>query len=95
MHDYVENMVRLRSIMFELRVTTPFGEDYGFICTCITGSTKSPKSNPLWILLGDGTTPDPTMFVGKSRLSVASHVDYFQDNTWLATALRPKKAKMG
>jgi len=51
------------------------GEDYGFICICITGSTKFPKSNPLRILLGDGTTPGPTTFVEKSRLSVASHVD--------------------
>jgi len=75
MHDYAENMVRLRSIVLESRVTTPFGKDYGFKCTCITGSTKFPKSNPLRILLGDGTTPDPTTFVGKSRLSVASHVD--------------------
>jgi len=25
MHDYAENMVRLRSIMLELRVITPFG----------------------------------------------------------------------
>jgi len=75
MHDYVENMVRLRSIMLESRVTTPFGKDYGFICTCNKGSTKFPKSNPLRILLGDGTTSGPTMFVGKSRLSVASHVD--------------------
>jgi len=72
MHDYVENMVRL---MLESRVTTPFGTGYGFICTCITGSTKFPKSNPLRILLGGGTTPGPTTFVGKSRSSVALHVD--------------------
>jgi len=70
-----ENMVKLRSIMLESRVHAPFGKDYGFICTCNKGSTKFPKSNPLRILLGDGTTPGPTMFVGKYRLSVASHVD--------------------
>ncbi|KEH22418.1 hypothetical protein MTR_7g046055 [Medicago truncatula] len=31
--------------------------------------------NPLQISLGDGTTPGPTTFVGKSRLSVALRVD--------------------
>jgi len=61
--------------MLEPRVTTPFGKDYGFKGTHIMGSTKFPKSNPLRILLGDGTTPGPTTFVGKSRLSVASDVD--------------------
>jgi len=71
----IENMVRLRSIMLESRVNTPYGKDYRFICTCITGSTKFPKSCPLRIFLGDGTTPSPTTFVEKSRLSVASRVD--------------------
>ena len=75
MHDYVENMVRLKSMMLGSKVTTPFGKDYGFICTCITGSTMFPKSNLLRILLGGGITPGPTTFVGKSRSSVASHVD--------------------
>jgi len=44
MHDYVENMVRLKSMMLESRVPTLLGKDYGFNCTCITGSTKFPKS---------------------------------------------------
>jgi len=60
--------------MLELRDSAPFGKDYGFNCTYITGSTKVPKSNPLRILLDDGTTPGPITFVGKSRLSVVSRV---------------------
>jgi hypothetical protein len=40
-----ENMVRIRSMMLESRVTTPFGKDYGFKYTCITGSTKFPNYN--------------------------------------------------
>ena len=39
----IEYMVRLRSIMLESRVNMSYGKDYGFICTCITGSTKFPK----------------------------------------------------
>ena len=78
MHDYAENMVRLRSTMLELRVITPFGKDYGFICTCITGSTKFPKSNPLWILLGDGSTPIPIISVRESRLGVVSRINQFK-----------------
>jgi len=35
----------VKSTMLESRVTTPFGKDYGFICTCITGSTKFPNYN--------------------------------------------------
>jgi len=74
MHDYAEEYGEVKSIMLESRVNTPFGKDYDSSCTCITGSTKFPKSNPLRILLDDGTTPGPTTFVGKSRLSVASRV---------------------
>jgi len=62
----------VKSEMLESRVTTSFGKDYGFIFTCVTGSTKFPKSSPLQILLDDGTTPGPTMFVRKSHSSVAS-----------------------
>jgi len=79
MHDLCytnsENMVRFRCIMLESRVNASFGRDYVFICTCNNGSIKFPKSNPNRILLDDGTTPGPTTFVGKSRLSVASSVD--------------------
>ena len=64
--------------MLESRVTTPFGKDYGFICTCNKGSTKFPKSNPLRILLDTETTPGPTTFVGKSRLSVVSRINQFK-----------------
>ena len=39
----IEYMVKFKSTMLELRVNTPFGKDYGFNCTCITGSTKLPK----------------------------------------------------
>ena len=48
MHDYAkEHRIygEANSTMLESRVTTPFGEDYGFICTCITGSTKFPNYN--------------------------------------------------
>ena len=75
MHDYAKEHGVVQVHMLELRAHAPFGEDYGFICTYNKGSTKFPKSNPLRILLGDGTTPGPTTFVGKSRLSVASLVD--------------------
>jgi len=34
----------VKSIMLESRVNTPFGKDYGFTCTCITGSTKFSNS---------------------------------------------------
>jgi len=78
MHDYAKEHRKhgdVKSIMLESRVNTPFGKDYGFICTCIIGSTKFPKSNPLRISLDDRTTPGPATFVGKSRLSVVSCVD--------------------
>ncbi|KEH37811.1 hypothetical protein MTR_2g047978 [Medicago truncatula] len=35
----------VKSTMLESRVTTSFGKDYGFICTCITSSTKFPNYN--------------------------------------------------
>jgi len=78
MHDYAKEHRKhgeVKSTVLEFRVNTTFGKDYGFICTCITGSTKFLKSNPLRILLDYGTTPGPTTFVGKYRLSVASRVD--------------------
>jgi len=65
MLNNVEYMVRFKSTLLELRVNTPFGKDYGFICTCITGSTKFPKfSTTSEHLSGDGSTPIPTLFVG-------------------------------
>jgi len=42
----------VKSNMLEPRVTTPFGEDYGFICTCNKGSTKVPKLQPPPNLIG-------------------------------------------
>jgi len=48
MHDYAkEHRIHgeIKSTMLESRVTTPFGKDYGFICTCITGSPKFPNYN--------------------------------------------------
>jgi len=33
----------VRFTVLELGATTPFGKDYGFMCTCITGSTKFPE----------------------------------------------------
>ena len=82
MHDLCytngENMVRFKSIKLESRVNTPFGRNYGFICTCISGSTKFPKSNSFRILSGYGTTPGSTSFVRKSRLSVVSRNNQFK-----------------
>jgi len=48
MHDYAkEHRIhgKVKSTMLESRVTTPFGKDDGFICTCNTGSTKFPNYN--------------------------------------------------
>jgi len=47
MHDYAKEQRKhgeVKSIMLESRVNTPHGRDYGFTCTCISGSTKFPKS---------------------------------------------------
>jgi len=47
MHDYAKERRKhgdVKSIMLESRVNTSFGRDYGFTCTCITDSTKFPKS---------------------------------------------------
>jgi len=44
--EHRKHGVRLSSQCWSLRVTTPFGKDYGFTCTCITGSTKVPKLQP-------------------------------------------------
>jgi hypothetical protein len=47
MDDYAKEHKKhgeVKSIMLEPRVSTPHGKDCGFICTCITGSTKFPKS---------------------------------------------------
>jgi len=69
----------VKSIMLGSRVTTPFGKDYGFICTCISGSTKFPKfSTTSEYLSGYGTTPGPTIFVAKSRLGVVSRNNQFK-----------------
>jgi len=63
----------VKSIMLESRVTTPFGKDYGFICTCISGSTKFLKSTTTSeYLSGYGTTLGPIIFLGNSRLGVVS-----------------------
>ncbi|KEH33569.1 hypothetical protein MTR_3g047175 [Medicago truncatula] len=62
--------------MLESRVTTPFGKDYGFKCTCITGSAKVPKVlNHFRIFSDTEKTPGPTTFVEKSHLSVVSRID--------------------
>jgi len=45
MHDYAKENRKhgeVKSNMMEPRVTMPFGKDYGFTCTCITGSV-TPK----------------------------------------------------
>jgi len=80
MHDLCykngENMVRFKSIMLESRVNTPYGKDYGFICTCITGSTKFPKlSTTFEHCQLTRLTPGPTTFERKSRLGVVSRIN--------------------
>ena len=71
-----ENMAKLRSIMLDSRVHAPFGKDYGFKCTCITGSTKFPNfSTTSEYLSGDGSTPIPIISAGKSRLGVVSRIN--------------------
>ena len=96
MYDYVEDMVRLKSMMLESRVTTPFGKDYGFICTCITGSTKFPMfSTTSKYLSGDGSTPIPINIRRKVSFGCSIAYQPIQEYSWLATALRPKKPKMG
>ena len=78
MHDYAKEH-RIHGDMLESRVKVPHGRDYGFICTCITGSTKFPKfSTTSEYLSGYGTTPGPTIFVGKSRLGVVSRNNQFK-----------------
>ncbi|AES97632.1 hypothetical protein MTR_5g057340 [Medicago truncatula] len=62
--------------MLESKVTTSFGKDYGLKCSCITVSTKFPKSlTTSEYLSGDGSTPIPIIFVGKSHLSVVSRIN--------------------
>ena len=69
----------VKSTMLQSRVTTPFDKDYGFFCTCITGSTKFPKfSTTSEYLSGDGSTPIPIISVGKSRLGVVSRINQFK-----------------
>jgi len=68
-------MTGFKSEMLEPRVNTPFGRDYGFICTCIIGSTKFPNSNPLLNILVHRNAPSPIKFTRKSSLSVVSHVN--------------------
>jgi len=63
--------------MMESRVRVPpHGKELCFICTCITGSTKFPKSlipsGYYWLT---GLTPGPTIFARKSHLSVVSCVN--------------------
>jgi len=72
----VKSWCGFRSIMLEPRVNTPFGKDYGFICTCITGSTKFPKlSTAFEHCRITGLTLGPTTFARKSRLGVVSRIN--------------------
>jgi len=63
--------------MMELRVKVPHGrDDYDFICTCITGSTKFPKlSTTFEHCRLTGLTPGPTTFARKPRLGVVSRIN--------------------
>ena len=61
--------------MLELRAHAPFGKDYGFKCTCITGSTKFPNCSPLLNISVHRTAPSPITFSRKSSLSVVSRIN--------------------
>jgi len=45
MHDYAKEHGVVQIHVLEPRVTTPYGKDYGFKCTYITGSIKFPNYN--------------------------------------------------
>jgi hypothetical protein len=79
MHDYAKirrKYSEFRSTMLELRVTTPFGKDYGFQMYLYHGFYQVPRViNHSRTLSGYGNTSDPTMFVRKSCLSVVSRVN--------------------
>jgi len=76
MHDYViEYMVRFKSTVLELRVSMPFGKDYGFNCTCNKGSTKFSNSNRLLNISVYKNAPSPIKFTRKSSLSIVSRVN--------------------
>ena len=78
MHDYAENMARLRYDGVKGK-NHPHGKNYGLICTCITGSTKFPKlSTVFWILPAYKTTLGPIISTRQSRLSVVSRFDQFK-----------------
>ena len=54
----------------------PHGNDYDFICTCITGSIKFPKSlTPSRYYWLTRLTLGSTIFARKSHLSVVSRVN--------------------
>ena len=89
----IENMVRLSSTKLESRVTTPFGKDCGFICTCNKGSTKFPKfSTTSEYLSGDRYSHSNNIH---RKVSFGCSIAYqpIQDYSWLATALRPKRPR--
>ena len=66
----------VRSTMLELRVTTPFGKDYGFQMYLYHGFYQVPRViNRFQTLSGYGSTSDPILFVIKSRLSVVSRIN--------------------
>jgi len=66
----------VRSTMLELRVTTPFGKDYGFQMYMYHGFYQVPRVvNHFRTLSGYGNTFDPIMFVRRSRLSVVSCIN--------------------
>jgi len=97
MHDYIkEHRIHgeVKSTMLELRVNTPHGRDYGFICTCITGSTKFPKSTTTFeYLSGDGSTPIPINIHWKVSFGCSIVYQPIQEYSRLATALHPKRPR--
>jgi len=79
MYDYAkEHRIHgeVKSIMLDSKVNMPYGKNYGFICTCITGSTKFPKySSPFGHCRLTRLTLGPTTFARKSCLGVVSCIN--------------------
>ena len=97
MYDYAKEHRKhgeVKSIMWESRVNTPFGKDYGFTCTCITGSTKFPISTtPFWTLSAYSTDSRSNNVRKKVSFECSIVCQLIQDCSWLVTALHPKRPR--
>ena len=83
MHDYAkEHRINgeVKSIMLESRVTTPFGKDYDFICTCIhryihKGGCNSQEVGPLVICL-----PGPKPYASQKAIPYKYECTILEDD---------------